>query len=74
MPKVWARKRLANRRNDHGNQAGDSVPEVQPMTPQELKEIEKLIQKHKPSIPSGAGFVTILFLLFLQGCFKGCGY
>lgn len=44
------------------------------LTEDELKQIEKMIEKHKPYIPSGAGFLTILFLLFLQGCFKGCGY
>jgi hypothetical protein len=44
------------------------------MTDDDLKQIEKLIQKHKPSIPSGAGFLTLLFLLFLNGCLKGCGY
>jgi len=37
-----------------------------------LNEIEALIKKHRPS--SGAGFITFLFLLFLNGCFKGCGY
>ena len=44
------------------------------MTEEDLKQIEALIQKHKPTIPSGAGFVTIPFLLFLNGCWKGCGY
>lgn len=44
------------------------------LTEDDLKQIEQLIQKHKPSIPSGAGFLTFLFLLFLAGCFKSCGY
>ena len=44
------------------------------LTQDELKQIEELIKKHKPSMPSGAGFLTFLFLLFLNGCMKGCGY
>jgi hypothetical protein len=44
------------------------------MTPEDLKQVEDLIKKHKPSIPTGAGFLTFLFLLFLNGCLKGCGY
>lgn len=44
------------------------------MKPEDLQEIEALIVKHQREYPTGAGLVTILFLLFLQGCFKGCGY
>jgi hypothetical protein len=44
------------------------------MTPEDLKQIEEIVKKHTPSIPMGAGFVTFLFLLFLSGCFKHCGY
>lgn len=41
------------------------------MTEEELKQIEALIKKHKPS--NGLVF-TIMLLMFLNGCFKGCGY
>lgn len=44
------------------------------MTDEDLQKIEELIKKHKPGSPIGAGMVTFLFLLFLNGCFKGCGY
>lgn len=44
------------------------------LTENDLKEIEALIVKHKPSMPSGAGCVTVLFILFILGFFKGCGY
>lgn len=43
------------------------------MTPEEIKQIEALIKRHKPDI-TGAELVAFLFLLFLNGCFKGCGY
>jgi hypothetical protein len=41
------------------------------LTQDELAQIEKLIEKHKPS---GSGFGTILLILFILGFFKGCGY
>ncbi len=41
------------------------------MSPEDLKQIEALIEKHKPA---GPGFLTFLFLMFLLGLFKGCGY
>ncbi len=43
------------------------------MTDEELKQIEDMIKKHKQD-DIGAFLVTALFLCFLQGCFKGCGY
>jgi len=39
------------------------------MTPEDKKEIEDLIEKHNWS-----GWILFFFLLFLSGCFKGCGY
>ena len=44
------------------------------MTPEELKQIEALIKKHKPSGDGVPLILTFLFLMFLSGCFKGCGY
>jgi len=43
------------------------------MDEHDKKEIEQLIKKHKPS-DSYPYFLTILFLLFLNGCFRSCGY
>lgn len=43
------------------------------MTDDELKKIEELIKKHKPG-SSYPYFLTVMFLLFLSGCFKSCGY
>ncbi len=42
------------------------------MTPDDLKAIEQLIKKHKPD--TGTGLMVVLIILFLNGCFKGCGY
>jgi|GEM_PF-5376179 len=46
------------------------------MTPEDLKQVEEIVEKHRPSVSvsGGAGFATLLFVLFLNGCFKGCGY
>lgn len=43
------------------------------MTEDDLKQIEKLIKRHAPS-GSDTFALTILFILFLNGCMKGCGY
>ncbi len=46
------------------------------MTEEDLKQIEALIAKHKPKIPErgGSGCIVLLFVLFILGTFKGCGY
>lgn len=38
----------------------------------EFEEIKKLI-KDKP-VTGSSIFLTLLFLLFIGGCFKSCGY
>jgi hypothetical protein len=43
------------------------------MTKEDLKQIEELIKRHKPDC-GGGNLIVVLFLLFLTGCFKGCGY
>jgi hypothetical protein len=48
-----------------------------PMTDRELRERLKAIDhelKQKPNSKTGVTGLCILFLLFLGGCFKGCGY
>lgn len=42
------------------------------LTPEDYNKIEELVKKHKGT--ASAGFITLLFILFLNGCFKGCGY
>jgi hypothetical protein len=42
------------------------------MNDDDLKQIERLIRKHKPE--TGFGLIMIIIVLFLNGCFKGCGY
>ena len=44
------------------------------MSEQDLKKIEELIKKHKPSTSDGSTILIVLFLMFLGGCFKNCGY
>jgi len=43
------------------------------MTQDDLDKIEALIKKHKPDIP-GHTWIFIAALMFIGGCFKGCGY
>ena len=43
------------------------------MNENDKNEIEQLIKKHKPE-SCYPYFLTILFLLFLNGCFRSCGY
>ena len=48
-----------------------------PMTDRELRERLKAIDsevKRKPNTGRSSGLLCLLFQLFLQGCFKGCGY
>ncbi len=40
----------------------------------DFKRIEKMIDERSGNNYGPPTFLTILFLLFLQGCFKGCGY
>ena len=42
------------------------------MTEDDFKKIEKLIKKHKPNLD--LTWLFILLLMFIGGCFKGCGY
>jgi len=42
------------------------------MTPEQFEELKKFIKANRSNC--GCGFLTILFILFLGGCFKGCGY
>lgn len=47
------------------------------MSEDDLKQIENLIKKHKGQVPvaeTGTGCLTLLFILFILGIFKGCGY
>lgn len=43
------------------------------LSEQDKDDIEKMIKKHRPS-SSGDGCITVLFVMFLVGWFKGCGY
>ena len=44
---------------------------IKKQSDEDLRQVERLIKKHKPS----DGFlIELLFVLFLAGCFKGCGY
>ncbi len=44
------------------------------LTPDDLKAIENLIKENKPSCGGGSGCLTLLFVLFILGFFKSCGY
>ncbi len=44
------------------------------MTEEDLKQIEALIVKHQRVPNGGSGCLVILFILFILGIFKGCGY
>ena len=47
------------------------------MTDEDLKQIEALMVKHKARIPDGgcgSGCLMCIFVLFILGTFKGCGY
>lgn len=42
------------------------------LSPQDLERINEIVKKHK--YHGGDGCLPILFILFLLGLFKGCGY
>ena len=44
------------------------------MSDDDLKQIEALIRKHKPEMRESPMWLAVLFILFLTGAFKGCGY
>lgn len=43
------------------------------MSDEQFEELRQLIKAKKCSC-GGSGCVTVLFVLFLLGLFKGCGY
>jgi hypothetical protein len=42
------------------------------MTDEDLKQIEAIVRKNNST--GDAIFFCVLFTLFLNGCFSGCGY
>ena len=56
-----------------GHQPSTLNPQPTSLTPEDLKQIEALIKKHKSS-GGNSGCLLLLFLLFLLGFFKSCGY
>lgn len=42
------------------------------MSEEDFKRITAIVKEHRSSC--GSGGLLLLFVLFLNGCFKGCGY